>query len=155
MGRSRRCCSSPAAAQDRDGTILMHKPFLVLADHLTRHGIAVLRVDDRGVGGSTGDWTQATSADYAEDALAGVAFLKRHPKIAGEHVGLIGHSEGGTIASLAAAASPEVAFIIMLASPGLPGAEYHLQYEASTGRVLGQSEEAIVAKRAYRSGSSH
>ncbi len=128
---------SGGGAQDRDGTILRHKPFLVLADHLTRNGIAVLRVDDRGAGGSTGDRTQATSADYAEDSLAGVAFLNCHPKIAGEHVGLIGHSEGGTIASLAAAASPDVAFIIMLASPGLPGAEYHLQYEASTGRAMG------------------
>ena len=138
---------SGGGAQDRDGTILRHKPFLVLADHLTRNGIAVLRVDDRGVGGSTGDRTQATSADYAEDALAGVAFLKSHPKIAGEHIGLIGHSEGGTIAALAAAASPDVAFIIILASPGLPGAEYHLQYEASTDRALGQSEEAIAVKR--------
>lgn len=137
---------SGGGAQDRDGTILRHKPFLVLADHLTRNGIAALRVDDRGVGGSTGDRTQATSADYAEDALTGVAFLNRHPKITGGRIGLIGHSEGGTIAALAAVASPDVAFIIMLASPGLPGAEYHLQYEASTGRAVGQSEEAIVAK---------
>ena len=141
---------SGGGAQDRDSTFLRHKPFLVLADHMTKTGTAVLRVDDRGVGESIGDRSRATSADYAEDALAGVAFLRSHPKIAGEHIGLIGHSEGGTIASLAAAASPDVAFIIMLASPGLPGAEYHVQYEASTGRATGQSEEAIAAKRAMQ-----
>ncbi len=141
---------SGGGAQDRDATILRHKPFHVLADCLTRHGIAVLRVDDRGVGGSTGDRTQATSADYAEDALAGVRFLKGHPRIAGEQVGLIGHSEGGIIASLAAATSSDVAFIVMLASPGLPGTEYNLQYEASTGRALGQNEEAIAAKRSLQ-----
>ena len=69
-----------------------------------------------------------TDTEIVHILTLGVAFLKRHPKIAGEHVGLIGHSEGGTIASLAAAASPDLAFIIMLASPGPPGAEYHLQY---------------------------
>ena len=107
----------------------------------------MLRVDDRGVGESTGDRTQATSADFAEDALAAVAYLKPHPKIDAKRIGLIGHSEGGIIASLAAAESPAIAFIVMLASPGLPGREYHHQFEASSGRALGLDEQTIAAKR--------
>jgi len=138
---------SGGGGQDRNGTFLRHRPLHVLADHLTRRGIAVLRVDDRGVGASTGVRAQATSADYAEDALAGVAFLKNHPRVNAARIGLIGHSEGGTIATLAAAKSPDIAFIIMLASPGLPGTEYNYQFEAASGRALGQSEATIAAKR--------
>jgi uncharacterized protein len=115
-----------SGAQNRNEELLGHKPFLVLADHLTRAGIAVLRVDDRGVGGSTGDSTgilAATSADFAEDALAGVRFLKGHAKIAADRVGLLGHSEGGLIAPLAGSRSTDVAFIILLAGSGVPGFE--------------------------------
>ncbi len=72
---------SGSGAQDRDESLLGHKPFLVLADYLTRRGIAVLRVDDRGVGGSTGDLSNSTTEDLAGDALAGVAFLKTCPEI--------------------------------------------------------------------------
>ena len=114
---------SGSGAQDRDETILGHKPFLVLADYLTRRGIAVLRVDDRGVGGSTNPNPSATTEDFAGDALAGVAFLKRRTEIDPAKIGLIGHSEGGLIAPIAAARSKEVAFIVMMAGTGLPGAE--------------------------------
>jgi len=141
---------SGAGAQDRDGTILAHRPFRVMADYLTRRGVAVLRYDDRGVGASTGDRMQATSADYADDALAGVEFLRNYPGIDPQKVGLLGHSEGGTIAMLAAAASPSVAFIVMLGTPGLPGMEYNLQFEESTGRALGQNDEQLAAKRAFQ-----
>jgi pimeloyl-ACP methyl ester carboxylesterase len=110
-----------SGAQDRDETILGHKPFLVLADYLTRRGIAVLRVDDRGVGGSTNPNTSATTEDFAGDALAGVAFLKNRKEIDPEKMGLIGHSEGGLIAPMAAARSKDVAFIVMMAGTGLPG----------------------------------
>jgi pimeloyl-ACP methyl ester carboxylesterase len=109
-----------SGAQNRNEELLGHKPFLILADHLTRAGIAVLRVDDRGVGGSTGAG-DATSADFAEDALAGVRFLKTHARIAADRVGLLGHSEGGLIAPLAASRSADVAFIILLAGSGVPG----------------------------------
>jgi pimeloyl-ACP methyl ester carboxylesterase len=112
-----------SGAQDRDETILGHKPFLVLADYLTRRGIAVLRVDDRGVGGSTGLTKSSTSEDFAGDALAGVAFLKRRMEIDPAKIGLIGHSEGGLIAPIAASRSKDVAFIVLMAGTGLPGAE--------------------------------
>jgi pimeloyl-ACP methyl ester carboxylesterase len=139
-----------AGAHDRDYSILGHRPFLVLADYLTRQGIAVLRFDERGVGASKGDRSQATSEDYARDVMAGINFLKVRAEINPQLIGLIGHSEGGTIASLAAAESPDVAYIVMMGSPGLPGEEYHYQYEESMGRALGLSEEAIAAKRAFQ-----
>ncbi|UCE61248.1 MAG: alpha/beta hydrolase [Phycisphaerales bacterium] len=141
---------SGGGAQDRDVTILGHRFFLVLADYLTRRGLAVLRVDDRGVGASTGDRSRATSEDFAFDALAGVEFLKGRQEIDPKKIGLIGHSEGGIIASLAAARSSDVAFIVMMAGPGLSGEEYNLQFEASAGRALGLSEEAIAARRRFQ-----
>src|SRR5581483_11705315 len=104
-----------SGAQDRNETIFGHKPFLLIADYLTRRGIAVLRVDDRGVGGSTGSTADATKEDLADDALAGVAFLRARSDIASARVGLIGHSEGADVAALAASRSPDIAFIVMLA----------------------------------------
>ena len=112
---------SGSGAQDRDEALAGHRPFLVLADYLTRQGVAVLRVDDRGVGGSTGDSLRATSSDFADDALAGVAYLKGRREIDTARIGLIGHSEGGLVAPLAATRSQDVAFIVLLAGPGLPG----------------------------------
>jgi pimeloyl-ACP methyl ester carboxylesterase len=109
--------------QDRDETLLGHKPFLVLADSLTRKGIAVLRYDDRGVGQSTGDFAKATSADFAGDVRAAVRFLRGRKDIDAKGIGLIGHSEGGLIAPIVAADDPEIAFIVLLAGPGLPGDE--------------------------------
>lgn len=96
---------SGSGAQDRDGTELGHKLFLVLADYLTRRGIAALRVDERGVGGSTGDFSQATSEDFADDVLASVEYLKSREEINTKKIGLVGHSEGGIIAPIVAAKS--------------------------------------------------
>src|SRR6185436_4144365 len=110
-----------SGAEDRDETVFGHKPFLVLADTLTRKGVAVLRVDDRGVGGSGGKVDTSTSEDFAEDALAGIAYLKTRPDIDAKHIGLIGHSEGGLIAPIAATRSKDVAFIVLMAGPGLTG----------------------------------
>lgn len=107
--------------QNRNEELLGHKPFLVIADYLTRRGIAVLRVDDRGVGGSTGSTTNSTTADFATDVLAGIEFLKSRSYINPNKIGLIGHSEGGIIAPMVASQSKDVAFIIMLAGTGLPG----------------------------------
>ncbi|MCS6862583.1 MAG: alpha/beta fold hydrolase [Abditibacteriales bacterium] len=112
-----------SGAQDRDETVFGHKPFWVLADYLTRRGIAVLRVDDRGVGGSTGNVAEATSEDLAEDVLAGVAYLKGRREINPKRIGLIGHSEGGLIAPIAASKSKDVAFIVLMAGTGLTGEE--------------------------------
>jgi dienelactone hydrolase len=114
---------SSSGPQDRDETIFRHKPFLVLADALTRRGVAVLRVDDRGVGGSSGNPLQSTSQDFAGDVLAGIAFLKSRSEIDTHKIGLIGHSEGALIAPLVAGRSSDVAFIVLLAGTGFPGDE--------------------------------
>jgi hypothetical protein len=113
--------------QDRDETIMGHKPFLVLADHLTRKGIAVLRVDDRGVGGSSGLAVEAGIEEQADDVLAGIAYLKNRKDIRADRIGLIGHSEGGMVAPLAATRSKDVAFIVLLAAPGVTGEEVLLR----------------------------
>ena len=116
--------------QDRNEELMGHKPFLVLADDLTKRGVAVLRVDDRGVGASTGSRDGATSEDFADDALAGVAYLKSRSDIDRRRIGLIGHSEGAMVAALAAVKSKDVAFIAMLAGPGIKGSEL-LQLQAN------------------------
>jgi pimeloyl-ACP methyl ester carboxylesterase len=107
--------------QDRDETLLGHHPFLVIADYLARHGIASLRYDDRGVAHSTGNFATSTSADFADDAEAAVRFLRGVPGISRDRVGIIGHSEGGLIGPLVAARSRDVAFVVMMAGPGIPG----------------------------------
>jgi pimeloyl-ACP methyl ester carboxylesterase len=107
--------------QDRNETLLGHQPFLVLADYLTRRGIAVLRADDRGVGGTSKGSASDTSENYVGDALAGVEFLKARKEINPKQIGLVGHSEGGMIAPMAAARSNDVAFIVLMAGPGLVG----------------------------------
>jgi pimeloyl-ACP methyl ester carboxylesterase len=135
---------SGSGAQDRNEEVFDHKPFLVLADHLTRAGIAVLRVDDRGVGGSTGDRSAATSEDFAEDALAGVTFLSQLPEIDPKRVGLIGHSEGGIIAPMAAIRSGGVAFVVLLAGTGVPGDEVITRQTELISRVGGFPEEQIA-----------
>jgi pimeloyl-ACP methyl ester carboxylesterase len=133
--------------QNRDEQLLGHRPFLVLADYLTRHGIAVLRVDDRGVGGSTGDVAHATSEDFAGDVLAGVAFLKMRSEIDPHKIGLIGHSEGGLIAPVVANRSSDVAFIVLLAGPGLPGDEIVLMQGEFLLKQAGASEALIARTR--------
>ncbi|MEA1940033.1 MAG: alpha/beta hydrolase [Candidatus Caldatribacteriota bacterium] len=135
--------------QDRDETIYNHRPFLVLADYLTRQGIAVLRVDDRGVGESTGDFSQATSEDFAADVLAGIEYLKTRKEINPNQIGLIGHSEGGIIAPMAAVKSPDVAFIILMAGTGLTGEEILYLQGALISRAMGVSEEDIIKKRQF------
>jgi pimeloyl-ACP methyl ester carboxylesterase len=143
-----------SGAQDRDETLFGHKPFLVLADDLTRKGIAVLRVDDRGVGGSTGSVDTSTTEDFAADALAGIAYLKGRKEIDRAHIGLIGHSEGGLVAPLAATKSKDVAFIVLLAGPGLPGHEILLLQSTALATTLGMPEDEVkkanaVNKRLY------
>ncbi len=122
--------------QDRDETLLGHKPFAVLADHLTRNGVAVLRYDDRGVGGSTGAFAAATSADFATDASAAVRFLLTRPEIDRDGIGFIGHSEGGMVAQIAAVNNADLDFVVLLAAPGTS----LMQLAQSQERLLGQSQ---------------
>ena len=141
---------SGSGAQDRDSTLFGHRSFLLIADHLTRAGIAVLRVDDRGVGGSNGDLGQSTLSDFAEDALAGVRFLVARDDIDGSRVGLIGHSEGGIVAPLAASRSRDIAFVVLLAGTGVPGADVmDLQMQLHL-RLLGLDEDTIEAAAAEK-----
>jgi len=132
-----------SGGQDRNEELLGHKPFLVIADYLTKNGIAVLRFDDRGIAQSTGDHSKATSENFARDALAAVQFLKERKEIDKTKIGLIGHSEGGMIAPLAAIQSDDVGFIVMMAGLGIPGDSIlYLQGELIQ-RAEGTSEEEI------------
>src|SRR4029077_4760745 len=120
--------------------------FLVLADALARRGIAVLRVDDRGVGSSTGNFATATSEDFAGDAAAGVAYLRGRKEIDAHRVGLVGHSEGGLIGPMVAARSKDVAYVVMLAGPGLPGADIILAQQELIARATGETDEAALRR---------
>jgi uncharacterized protein len=136
--------------QDRDEQIFGHRPFLVLADYLTRRGIAVLRVDDRGVGKSTGDVQKATSEDFAGDVEAGVAFLRSRPEVDPAKIGLIGHSEGGIIAPMVANRTHEVAFIVMLAGPGVTGDEILRMQMEFLLKQVGASESMVARSVDYQ-----
>ncbi|MBA2503122.1 MAG: alpha/beta hydrolase, partial [Pyrinomonadaceae bacterium] len=136
-----------SGAQDRNETVFGHKPFLVLADYLTRRGIAVLRVDDRGFGRSTGKFITATSENFVTDAAAGVEFLKTRKEINPKQIGLVGHSEGGMIAPMLAAKSADVAFIVLMAGPGLTGEEILYRQAALILKASGATDEAIAKNR--------
>lgn len=140
---------SGSGPQDRNETVFGHQPFLVLADHLTRQEIAVLRVDDRGIGESAGDFSQATSEDFASDVQAGIEYLKTREEINPKQIGLIGHSEGGLIAPMVAVQSPDVAFIILMAGPGLPGENILYMQNKLISKAAGMSEEKIDRNRYY------
>jgi pimeloyl-ACP methyl ester carboxylesterase len=129
--------------QNRDEEIFGRKPFLIIADYLTKNGIAVLRYDDRGVAKSTGDFKTATSADFATDAESAIAYLKTRPEINKQKIGLIGHSEGGMIAPMVAAKSKDVSFIVMLAGLGIQGGELLLLQKELIDRTAGTPEPVI------------
>jgi hypothetical protein len=134
---------SGSGGQNRNEEILGHKPFLVIADYLSRNGIAVLRYDDRGVGASQGIYTEATSADLATDGEAALAFLRNKPKISQNAIGLMGHSEGGLIAPIIYATDPGVGFIVSLAGPGVNGEKIILRQSADINRASGVDEKTI------------
>jgi len=141
-----------SGAEDRDETIFGHHPFLILSDYLTRQGIATLRADDRGVGGSTGDIASATTLDFAGDALAGVAYLKTRKEIDPKHIGLIGHSEGANVASIAATQSPDIAYIVMLAGMGVPGEQVLYLQGWRLMEAQGESKASVDQERAIQEG---
>lgn len=134
--------------QDRDETIVGHKPFLVIADHLARNGIAVLRYDDRGVASSTGDFGTATTLDFAADAMAALDYLAARPEMDPRRVGIVGHSEGGLIAPIVASKDPKTRFIILLSGPAMRGSELLLLQTAAIARASGASPAAIAGSQA-------
>ncbi|MEN2413799.1 alpha/beta hydrolase family protein [Flavobacterium mesophilum] len=143
---------SGSGAQNRDEEILGHKPFLVLADYLTKKGFAVLRFDDRGTAESTGDFKAAVTTDFAKDVQAGVEYLKTRKEINKRQIGLIGHSEGGIIAPMIAGDSKDVAFIVLLAGPGLRGDKLLLLQKELIEKQIGVSENEIQkGKEAFKS----
>jgi len=123
--------------QNRDEEIFGHKSFLVIADALTRRGIAVLRYDDRGIGQSTGAFSKATTADFATDVEAAVAFLRTRKEVNPRRIGLVGHSEGGLIAPMVAVKDEKIRFIVLLAGPGLRGEEVALSQQQLMAQAAG------------------
>lgn len=138
---------SGSGPQNRDEEVFRHRPFLVLADHLTRQGIAVLRYDDRGVGESGGSFAPATSADFATDAEAAVHYLENRAEIDASRIGLIGHSEGGTIAPLLASQLDAVAFVVLIAGPGLRADSVLVLQAEAINRAAGATEAQIATNR--------
>lgn len=142
---------SGSGPQDRDQNVFTHRTFAVLADHLTRRGIAVLRYDDRGFGESTGDFGLATSADFATDTEAAFAYLRARSEIKADAIGIIGHSEGGLIAPLVARSTPELGFAVMLAGPGVDTQTLMLDQTRTLARFQGidqdQYERSVSVQR--------
>ncbi|MBX7172872.1 MAG: alpha/beta hydrolase [Pyrinomonadaceae bacterium] len=137
-----------SGAENRDEEIFGHKPFLVIADHLAKNGIGVLRFDDRGFAQSEGNFVTATSEDFATDVEAAVAYLKTRSDVNLKKIGLMGHSEGGIIAPMVAARSKDVAFIVLLAGPGISGYELLPLQGELINRASGMSEaDALAAKK--------
>ena len=134
---------SGSGPQDRDQSILKHKPFWLLADFLSRNGFAVLRFDDRGVGESEGDFASATSADFATDVAAGITFLRKHPAIDAKKIGLMGHSEGGLIAPIVASKDKSVAFAVLLAGPGVSGKDLLVRQSYDIHKLKGINEDLL------------
>lgn len=130
--------------QNRNEELMGHKPFLVLADHLTRNGIAVLRYDDRGTAKSTGHFSKATIPILATDVEAAINYLLTRKEIDKKKIGLIGHSEGGAIAPMVAAKRKEVRYIVLMAGPGMRGLELLLLQKELIGRVGGLDEEKLA-----------
>lgn len=133
---------SGSGAQNRDEELFGFKPFKIIADFFTRNGIAVLRYDDRGVGGSTGNTNQSTSEDFAGDVLAGIKFLQGRSDINSKQIGLMGHSEGGLVAPMAASRSKDVAFIVLMSGPGVSGEKILL----AQGELITRAEGATEAQ---------
>ncbi len=126
-----------------------HKVFLVLADALTRNGFAVLRYDKRGVGGSTGDYDAATTADFTSDARAAVGWLKTQPRIDATRVGVLGHSEGGIIAPAVAATDKSVAFVVMIAGPCIRGDRLFVLQSAMTAKAYDAPDDYVAKRKVF------
>jgi pimeloyl-ACP methyl ester carboxylesterase len=133
--------------QNRDEMVAGHRPFLVISDFLTRKGVAVLRFDKRGIGKSTGHFDEADTSDFADDAEACFEYLRNRAEVDSKRIGLIGHSEGGTVASIVASRNSRVAFVVLLAAPGLPGEQLVYSQSAAILRAEGAGEDQIADNR--------
>ena len=141
---------SGSGPQNRNEELLGHKPFLVLSDHLTKKGIAVLRYDDRGVANSEGNFSKATTYDFASDVEAAVAYLKTRGDVVDiQKIGLAGHSEGGMIAPVVASKNKSIAFCVLLAGPGISGKEILLTQTRKAYELAGIPESEIVLNEKY------
>ncbi|HED52682.1 MAG TPA: alpha/beta hydrolase [Phycisphaerales bacterium] len=136
---------SGSGPQDRDETILGHKPFFVISDALAKRGIAGLRCDDRGFGESTGDFAESTTLDFADDVRACISYLKGRDEIG--RIGLIGHSEGAMIAPMVAAGNEDVGFVVLLAGPGVTGKEILVRQTHDITAQAGMDEASLEAQR--------
>lgn len=134
---------SGSGPQDRNETVMGHKPFHVIADRLTREGFAVLRYDDRGVAESEGDFNEGTIDKFTEDANSAFEFLKNYEKVDPERVGMLGHSEGGVVISQLAAEKSEPAFLVLLASPALPGDSTLFMQNRAILEASGMTEDMV------------
>ena len=151
-----------SGALDRNETMYDHRPFLVLADFLTRRGFAVLRSDKRGVGESGGDDSKATTTDFARGARAGIAYLRTRSEVNRDAIGLVGHSEGGLIACMLAAQDRDLAFIVLMAAPGVPGSELACQQAGRRAEMYGgnredaerQTRKAVALLRKVKDGAT-
>jgi pimeloyl-ACP methyl ester carboxylesterase len=141
---------SGSGAQNRDSEVFGFKLFAVLADHLTRHGVAVLRYDDRGVGGSTGRLATSTLRDLAGDVVAAVTLLAKRADIDARRLGVLGHSQGAHVAALAAAASPDISFLVLAAPPARPGSDILRRQQTDSALALGATaEQAALVQAAF------
>lgn len=145
---------SGSGPQNRNEEVFGHKPFLVISDYLTKNGIGVLRYDDRGIGQSKGNFKTATSADFATDVESAITYLKTRKEINKDKIGLIGHSEGGLIAPMIASKSKDVAFIVLLAGPGIQGDQILLLQQKLMGKASGTSAKTLeknelINRKAY------
>lgn len=137
---------SGSGLQDRNEEIMQHKPFEVIADYLTRNGIAVFRYDDRGWGTQDMELVNGTTLDFADDAEAAFQLLKSHKKIDPKRIGFAGHSEGGVIAPIVASRNKDVAFVIMLAGTGVDGESVLIEQNKAILGKMGASQEEIQAQ---------
>ncbi|MCA1761873.1 MAG: alpha/beta hydrolase family protein [Cryomorphaceae bacterium] len=135
---------SGSGPQDRNSELLGHRPFLVISDYLTRNGIAVLRTDDRGAGESGGNHNASGLAEFTSDALAAVDYLKSRSEINSSKIGLIGHSLGGIIGPMTAAENSDIAYLILLAGPGMKGHELMLLQKEIIERQMGIDDLSIA-----------
>lgn len=138
---------------DRDNSSYGHKPFLVIADFLTKNGIAVLRYDDRGTAGSTGDFSKSTFTDFFADASCAVDYLRSMTEIDKKNIGICGYNEGGEIAGLLASKRKDVAFLVLMSSPGVSGHELFLSRQEFVAKQKVFAREKIEKARAFYNGA--